>query len=363
MNKKKNNHYVPQFHLRQWSKNQKTIMVYNLSKDLYIKNASIKNQASRNYLYGHDNNFEDAMGKIETIAGQLYSKIILNKNLYCLNDEELDFLYFFVNLCNERSFSRAEEQQLIATEVTKLWLKMNKDHNDPRTKDISYKTIENIKINYNNPNLVSVQTILKYYGLTYDLDCVLLYNKSQYELLTSDYPTIVYNLFSNIRNIYSGWGMSSGGIIYILPISPKFAIMLYDSCMYDCKVKNTIVEIKNEKDINEINKLTMLNSETCIFGSDSIPQNYLKNLKKGLTLKKNNPINKLISNTDEIFIHVHRKRLNYTTHFSFLKLKNGLMNLPIPNNAAGIIRPQSEDMNKKLQAFWKIKEKELDKLK
>lgn len=36
MNKKKNNHYVPQFHLKQWSNNKKTIMTYNIAKDIYI---------------------------------------------------------------------------------------------------------------------------------------------------------------------------------------------------------------------------------------------------------------------------------------------------------------------------------------
>ena len=95
MSNKKNNHYVPQFHLRQWSSNKKTIMAYNISKDIYIKEASIKNQASKNYLYGHNNNFEDIMGKIETYASPVYTKIILNKSIDCLNDEELDFIYLF----------------------------------------------------------------------------------------------------------------------------------------------------------------------------------------------------------------------------------------------------------------------------
>ena len=81
--KKKNNHFVPQFHIRQWSSDKKTIMTYNISKDKYIRNASIKNQASKNYLYGHDENFENIMGEIETYASPLYTKIISNKK-YCL---------------------------------------------------------------------------------------------------------------------------------------------------------------------------------------------------------------------------------------------------------------------------------------
>lgn len=228
MSKKKNNYYVPQFHLRQWSNNKKTIMAYNIAKDIYIKEASIKNQASKNYLYGHNSNFEDVMGKIEAYAKPVYSKIILNKNIDCLNDEELDFVYFFIALCNERSNARANEQSYILTEIMKAKLKIEKANNIPESENISFEDIEKINLHYNNPNLIPVQTIMKYYGLIYDLAPVLIQNKTKYEFLTSDYPTIVYNLFSNVHNLFSGWGMSSGGIIYILPISPKFAIMLCD---------------------------------------------------------------------------------------------------------------------------------------
>lgn len=360
MSNNKNNHYVPQFHLRQWSSNQKTIMAYNISKDIYIKEASIKNQASKNYLYGHNNNFEDIMGKIETYASPVYTKIILNKSIDCLNDEELDFIYLFVNLCNERSNARANEQSYILTETAKARLKIEKAHNMPGSENFSFEDIEKLNLHYDNPNLISVQTIMKYYGLTYDLSCVLIHNKTRYEFLTSDYPTIVYNLFSNVHNLFSGWGMSSGGIIYILPISPQFAIMLYDSCAYDCDLKQNVIEIKRESDINEINKLTILNSEFCVYGSENIPHNYLKNLKKGLSLKKSNPLDIWGDNINTTLIAVHRKRLHYIANFSFLKINKKYNEIPVPRNAAGIIRPQSQEINKELDAFWKQKEKEFE---
>lgn len=172
--KRKNNHFVPQFHLRQWSFDRKTIMTYSIAKDIYIKNASIKNQASKNYLYGHDENFENIMGQVEAYASPVYSKIISNRNMSCLSREELDFVYFYVNLCNERSNSRATEQSYVITELMKVWLKMSKEHNVPEVKDIPLKTIEELSLQYENPNYISVANIAQYYGLTYDLACVLL---------------------------------------------------------------------------------------------------------------------------------------------------------------------------------------------
>lgn len=358
MANKKNNHYVPQFHLRQWSENSKTIMTFNIPKEIYVKEASIKHQASKNYLYGYDVNFENTLSSIESYAGIVYQKIIQNKTLLCLNEEEMDFLYLYINLCNERSNSRAEEQSYILTETMKVRLLMQKAHNSPDTKYITNDQIENLKLTYNNPNLLSVQTILKYYPITYDLNCVLLKNNSEHEFLTSDYPTIVYNLFSNKHNLFSGWGMSSGGIIYILPINPKLAIMLYDSFAYDCKINNSVIEIKNKNDIKEINKLTMLNSEYCVYGSTNIPINYLINLKKHLNFKSTPPINILGDCKDDTLILVNRKRLRYLANFTFLKIRSEFEKIPVPQHAAGIIRPQSEKIMKELDIYWEQKEKE-----
>ncbi len=357
--KQKNNHFVPQFHLRQWSFDKKTIMTYNINKDIYVSKASIKNQASKNYLYGHDEKFENIMGEIETFASPLYNKIISNKNMASLNETELDFIYFYVNLCNERSNSRATEQSYVITEIMKTWLKMSKEHNVPEVKDIPLKTIEDLSLQYENPNYISVANIAQYYGLTYDLACVLLYNKTDYEFLTSDYPTIVYNLYSNKHNLFSGWGMCSGGIIYILPINPKFAIMLYDSIAYDCNVNNTTVEIKHIEDINEINRLTMINSEFCVYGTNNIPHNYLRNLKKKLNVIRYEPIEKFGDEKNEMFIAVHRKRLFYLANFRFLAINKDFDKIPPPTSAAGIIRPKSEEINKQLTQYWQKVENEI----
>lgn len=350
--KKKNNHFVPQFHLRQWSKNKKTIMTYAIKKDIYVPNASIKNQASKNYLYGHNENFENLLCKFEQTASLIYNKIITTATLDCLNDYEYDFIYFYINLCNERTNSRAEESSEFLTELVRTAMKMEKAHNSPLTENITLEQIENAHFSYDNPNFMSVKAIIESYPITFDLDCILVQNTTKNEFLTSDYPTIVYNLFSNKHNIFSGWGMASGGIIYILTINPKFALMLYDSVAYDCDVKNNIVKIDNINDIKEINRLTILNSEFCVYGSENVPHNYLKNLKKNLPNIKSSPYDIWGDNVNSTLIALHRKRLNYLANFSFLKINDNYDKIPIPRNAAGIIRPAAEEMEKKLKNFW-----------
>ncbi|HEX2983013.1 MAG TPA: DUF4238 domain-containing protein, partial [Ignavibacteriales bacterium] len=63
MAERKNQHFVPQFYLRNFSENKKSLCDYNLSNNKYIKNASIKDMASQNYFYGKDENIEKLLSK------------------------------------------------------------------------------------------------------------------------------------------------------------------------------------------------------------------------------------------------------------------------------------------------------------
>jgi len=50
----KNQHYVPQFYLRSFSNDSRSIGLWFASQDRIIMNASISNMASKSYLYGKD---------------------------------------------------------------------------------------------------------------------------------------------------------------------------------------------------------------------------------------------------------------------------------------------------------------------
>jgi hypothetical protein len=72
--KTKNQHYVPQFHLRQWSSDGKLISLYNKYNKKFVDNkAAIKNMASRDYLYDKNGELENLFCKIESKLS-LYTK-------------------------------------------------------------------------------------------------------------------------------------------------------------------------------------------------------------------------------------------------------------------------------------------------
>ena len=85
MKKKKNQHYVPKFYLRNFSNNGKNIGLFMPDKDVYRNNASIKSVAYSHFLYGEDGIVEDLLSEIESKWAIMIRKII-NKQFYCFNE-------------------------------------------------------------------------------------------------------------------------------------------------------------------------------------------------------------------------------------------------------------------------------------
>jgi len=74
----KNQHYIPRFLMRNFSEdeNKEYITTYLLNEKRIVPNASIKNQASKDYIYGKDQTIENIFQNIEDATAITFSKII-----------------------------------------------------------------------------------------------------------------------------------------------------------------------------------------------------------------------------------------------------------------------------------------------
>ena len=79
----KNQHYVPQFWQKLFSNNkdQKTIGIWNMNKELFINSGPIKRQASLDYFYGKDLELENAFREQEGLMAKIYSYLAEDKKL------------------------------------------------------------------------------------------------------------------------------------------------------------------------------------------------------------------------------------------------------------------------------------------
>lgn len=81
---KKRHHYIPRFYLKRFSINNdgKSLGLYNLKNKKFIQNAPLKSQAYENFLYGEDDEIENALAEMENTVAKMFYYWTEEKLLY-----------------------------------------------------------------------------------------------------------------------------------------------------------------------------------------------------------------------------------------------------------------------------------------
>lgn len=258
---KKKHHYVPQFYLKLFSNNEKSVGMFTNKSKHYIADASIKTQAYEDYLYGKTDEIENELMRIEGEVATTIKNILKTKSFPKKDSEEYYTFLLFLTL-SEARVSRAGESsnsQLKKFIAETLTISPNCEY----TKD----ELDKANFEYTVPNLLPMKVAAKTYLMLLDLKPVLIKSNCDRQFITSDNPIIRYNYFYVVRNYQlRGYGLGTRGFQVILPISPKYAIMLYDSKVYDVNNLNQgIIHLSKGKNIDELNRLIYLNSYLYIF--------------------------------------------------------------------------------------------------
>lgn len=356
---RKNQHYVPQFHLKQWSLNGKQISLYNKQTGVFVNNkASIKHVASKDYFYGQDGVLEEMLGSVEAKVSPIYKKLITSEAPLALSDEEYQFFCLYIMLCNERSLLSGDTFESLKKEQLRVSLEMHQAHGNYL--DIDPNAIDDLEVEI--PCFNSIRSVFKYHPIILDLKLILIKNISEADFITSDCPTIKYNLWALKRCLYSGWGSGSVGIMFFIPISPRYAVCMYDSTVYSVSgEQRSVLTLKQKTQINEINKLMLLNSYRVVFLPGNMPLEYVTNLIKKIPECKNkqNFITTL-GNQEHRLIIREPQRINYIASFSFLRIVPEAMKWYVPNHAAGLMRSSVEEAISISKKMWEECERDFN---
>ncbi|HZL10798.1 MAG TPA: DUF4238 domain-containing protein [Prolixibacteraceae bacterium] len=349
MSNKKNQHFVPQFYLRRFSKTMKSpyLELFNCSSQKHIPTASIKNQASIKHFYDNDDSIENLLGKIENEAAKSISKIDNSLSLPSSSIDRINLLAFtFYQLT--RTKSHADEVQ---STINNMYQQIYKD--DPRFKGI----FDEHKIGIDRPATFAIGIISKIIHQTFDLKIKLIINKTNQNFITSDNPVLKYNQFLERRKHFGGiTGIGLKGIQYFLPIDSKKCLLFYDSKTYNIgKWFSNRVIITKQKEIDLINLLQFLNCEDKIYFNDETEIEYIKRLnqeskkfqKAGISIVKeykqeeipdvkNSTLLHSFSTDLKIglelsFIRENRKAKNYKMGNKFIHLRNKKLDENINN--------------------------------
>ncbi|WP_440066867.1 DUF4238 domain-containing protein [Tenacibaculum discolor] len=274
----KNQHYVPQFLLKNFSnRGNKFIWAYDKNEKYSIQNQikerPIKKVASEEYFYDQFKNskigsYEYALQQAENETAPIIEKIIETKNIIDLSKEERQTLSFFIILQRLRT-----KGQLLQTETSMETL--SKQLKDKANIDIP--NIDSKKIWFS-----MLEKSTSFYEIL--MNKVWMLSESNNSFLISDNPVTLQNT-TDTSEIRGTLGLESFGIEIYLPLSPSLTLCLFCEKLFknsgynEKYIPNLTCKPEN---VENINSLQIAYSERFIFSHNNDFELVKKQLKNAL---------------------------------------------------------------------------------
>lgn len=317
MNKRKKQHYVPQFYLRNFARKDNKFTIIDLKSNRIIESAPCKDQCYENYYYGNDEEWEEELGRIESLASVVIQKIINSDNYYPTLDE-IKILKKYILFQRNRTIGNTDN--MLSAELEIL---------ETSFKNLSYKFSDNVlsavKKEYKNkekPELPQkmLELITKVVNVIDDLDFIIInYNTTKNKLISSDNPAIFYNFFS-VHSI----GFLSAGLIILLPINESKIIVLFDSKIYPKYKNKSIITSNNEKEVQMLNIFQLVSAKDIVYFKNKSQITDIQTLFESIQNKKDSiiaPVENIVLKTETGKINnIRPSHITFKYEFSFCKL-------------------------------------------
>lgn len=330
MGDKANQHYVPKFYFRYFSKDGKSICVLNKKNGHLIDSASIKGQASKKYYYGNTE-IENLLGKMEYYFALALNKVKNSATLETIDTR--DYLLLLQNLMLQRTRTQSARitHQPSVDWIEQTFAEMHIANDETISDDEKERLINEARKLKGNPVDYQIKTMkiaTENSKALLDLEPLFLINKTNRPFIFSDAPVILTNPLYKKITLRGVLGASTPGLIVLYPLGPNVCLMLLDLLAYKVKKHKSIkLSIRNLKDIESINKLQLHNSYKAIYFSDRKFKQYvfgMWNREKYrfsdnlIVINKGKGYNQNKELSGDV-IQIYEKQLPYIPNFSFLE--------------------------------------------
>lgn len=276
MNTRKKHHYIPQFYLKRFSvmEEGKCIGLYNISDGRFVANASVKNSACEDYLYGVDDVVEAELGKLESTIGAFFNYWTTEKMLIPPQPDSnaLKLLKRFILYQFFRTPKAGKWIEDSTKEAFEVYLLVIPDE--------ERKKFDGLDIVSQDPVLEALIRSTEFEDLMDYLDCRFLVNLSDLLFITSDAPVVLYNQFMEKQDLYIGsTGLAIKGLQIFYPIHPRLMIVFYDPITYSTDAANCM-KTESIEEVHQLNILQFINCKNQLFFDDRISKEYIKVLKE-----------------------------------------------------------------------------------
>jgi len=340
MSKKKKHHYVPRFYLKRFSIEEqgKFLGLFNHESEVFVQKAALKHQAYGNFLYGEDDEIENALACMEGTMAKLFHCWIDKKLFYPppAHTNGFKLLQRFILYQIFRTPKAGDNMLDQMTISLKAMLKEHKPH--------LYDHIKSGRLEHENSVLLTFLYSIGREHLLNFLGCKFLVNLTSLPFIMSDSPIVLYNqLMEKAQNYIGATALTSKGLQIFFPIHPRLMLCLYDENVYEfgngCK---NCFGVESKNDVDQLNGLQLINCRSQVFFNEIVSKDYIMNLVSNYsrfrTTKKS--INQLFKKGSRKFQFISSEDPKINLNVDFFDLKANPANF-----SHDLVSPRHPSMN------------------
>ena len=300
MSKTINQHFVPQFLLKNFTSSSETVCIYDSTRGILRPPTSVNRVLAENYFYDNDNSVEHFLrDKVEGPAS-LVLKLFSPKNseqpIPLNKHSKIDVLRFLSVQLNRTPMALKDSLDSIDGIFDNLIKELG------RLNNFEESAINSVKFELNDPkDILRMQTIeaALHWPLIDDLEWHFIINGTTTDFVISDHPVVHYNWYLRDSTRIDYTAITNHGVQMFLPISPVVTLCLYDKNIYKLGSKNcSYTEVNNESDINILNALQFRSRDSFIVFGESTQSEYVK--QKCQLLSQNSMFNKFLESSPPV---------------------------------------------------------------
>jgi hypothetical protein len=225
----RNQHYVPQFYLKNFSENKKSIYRYSIERKV-LERRQISKTCALHYFYAKPSlspESEKLLSGIEDVQSGIVNNILMNGKVSDLPIEDSLNLRQFVLFTSARTNASKKMGEKFATAwINKLMIPIWSQSEEFQKTGFDPKK-HHVEVTRDGANSEDMICAINGAILLLDLKATLLINKTGRSFITSDNPTIRYNFITFKSLPLNGHG--NPGLLLFLPLSGRITLCFYES--------------------------------------------------------------------------------------------------------------------------------------
>jgi hypothetical protein len=255
VSEKNRHHYVPRFYLRAFASSPRRIHLYNIRRDVVIRDASLRDQCHAHRLYGN-NGVEDAFAGIESRAARVLAALMCEvPEIPERGSSESQLLFTFLALQLRRTLGAA-------VGVREMSAAFNSAVFEGSSPPWFANADDAMELSLSAAQFMAHTLI--------DLAVQLVRAPEHSSFVTSDNPVFCYNLYCE-GIVHSGvTGTRCGGFQLFFPLSPRVLLVAYDARVYKVGTRSgQRVALARERDVAELNRLQFVSAHRNVYFNDA----------------------------------------------------------------------------------------------